>query len=330
MRILVTGSEGSLMQATIPRLLAGGHEVVGVDSFVRHGRQERQRDYAFIEGDLADAAICARAIKSCDGVIQAAARIYGVIGFHKVPADILGYDLTLHHNVLRAALAEGVQRVAYISSSMVYERVPQVPCTESDIVDAPVPITAYGLSKLAGERLCLAFAQQYGLPYTVWRPFNIITGTEAAESELGISHVFADYVERLVIHPVDPLPIIGDGEQIRCFTWIDDVASGIAAHSFSEASQNEVFNLGNPEPVTMKELARRIQTRARQRGLVPPGPDLRFEFRPAPSDDVRVRVPAVHKAAERLGWRPTVTLTESLDRVLAEVAVRISNAAVSA
>jgi nucleoside-diphosphate-sugar epimerase len=316
MRILVTGSEGSLMQAVIPRLLAAGHEVVGVDSFVRYGRIERQRDYAFIEGDLTDADLCKRAMSGCDGVIQAAARIYGVIGFHQVPADILGYDLTLHHNLLRAAIGAGIQRFVYVSSSMVYERVPRVPCRESDVDEAPAPSTAYGLSKFTGERLCRAFQEQYDLPYTIWRPFNIITGSETAAAEPGISHVFADYVQRLVIEPVNPLPIIGDGEQVRCFTWIDDIAAGIAAHSFSDASRNEAFNLGNPEPVTMKALAGRIQDLARQRGLIPAGEPVRFQHLPAPADDVRVRVPDVTKAAERLGWRPAVTLGDSLARVL--------------
>lgn len=315
-RLLVTGSEGSLMQAVIPRLLQAGHDVVGVDSFVRYGRTERDRDYAFIEGDLADPDVCRRALKGCDGIIQAAARIYGVVGFHQVPADILGYDLTLHHNLLRASLDAGLARFVYISSSMVYERVPQVPCREADVDDAPAPSTAYGLSKFTGERLCRAFADQYGLPFTIWRPFNIITGTETAESEPGIAHVFADYVERLVLRPVNPLPIIGDGEQVRCFTWIDDVASGIADHSFGDASRNEAFNLGNPEPVTMRQLAHRIQAVARDLGVLAPGPACDFQSRPAPADDVRVRVPDVTKAAERLGWKPTVTLDDSLRRVL--------------
>jgi nucleoside-diphosphate-sugar epimerase len=316
MRILVTGSEGSLMQAVIPKLLDAGHVVVGVDSFVRHGRIERERDYRFIEGDLTDADLCRKAMAACDGVIQAAARIYGVIGFHQVPADILGYDLGLHHNLLRAAQAKGVSRFVYISSSMVYERVPQVPCAESSVDDAPAPSTAYGLSKFTGERLCRAFAEQYGLACTIWRPFNIITGSESAEAEQGVAHVFADYVERLVKHPIDPLPIIGDGEQVRCFTWIDDVARGIADHSFADASRNEAFNLGNPEAVTMRQLAHRIQATARELGLLPPGPDCRFDSRPAPHDDVRVRVPDVRKAAETLGWRPTVDLNEALRRVL--------------
>ena len=320
MRILVTGSEGSLMQAVIPHLLADGHEVVGVDSFVRYGRIERSRSYTFIEGDLSDPEVSVRAVAGCDGVIQAAARIYGVIGFHKVPADILGYDLTLHHNVLRAALQAGVGHVAYISSSMVYERVAQVPCQESDVDNAPAPSTGYGLSKLTGERLCRAFWEQYHLPYTIWRPFNIITGTETAEAEAGISHVFADFVERIVLNPVQPLPIIGDGAQVRCFTWIDDVARGIAEHTFTPSARNETFNLGNPEPVTMKELAFRIQSLAREQGLLPAGPDLAFTSLPAPADDVRTRVPDVRKAKQLLNWEPTVKLDESLRRVLAALA----------
>jgi nucleoside-diphosphate-sugar epimerase len=182
-----------------------------------------------------------------------------------------------------------------------------------------IPLTDYGLSKLVGERLCKAFKQQYGLDYTIWRPFNIITPYEKAEEESGISHVPADFIHKLVINKQNPMEILGDGEQIRCFTWIDDVASAIAKYSFLNITKCEVFNLGNPEPVTMKELAQKLFEKAKQRGVIETAAKLTFTHRPIYNDDVRIRIPSIEKAQSKLHWNPTVTLDEALDRCVDEV-----------
>lgn len=323
MKILVTGSEGSLMQAVIPHLLAGGHEVVGVDNGFRYGRVARRRDYELVEGDLGDRAFARRVVRGAGGVIQAAARIFGVGGFHRYPADILAHDVTLHQNVLLGALEEGVGKVCYISSSMVYERCTRHPSVEPDALESLVPSTDYGLSKLVGERLSMAFRRQYGLRYAIWRPFNIITPHEVAGVEPGISHVFADFIRHIVVEPKRPLPLIGDGAQVRCFTWIDDVASAIARFTFDARTDDEVFNLGNPEPITMRELAMLIDVEARSMGLVAPdAPTLTFAPGPTYPDDVRVRIPDVKHAARALGWTPTVRVEESVRRCLAALAAR--------
>jgi nucleoside-diphosphate-sugar epimerase len=326
MKILVTGSEGSLMQAVIPHLLRSGHEVIGVDNFFRYGRIERERAYRLIEGDLADEAFVKRIMtKDIEGVIQGAARIFGVSGFHAYPADILGRDVTLHQNILWAAKELGsIRRVVFISSSMVYERCETVPSAEEDVDDMRIPFTDYGLSKLVGERLSRAFQRQFGMDFTVWRPFNIITPFERAEAEPGFSHVFADFIERLIIKQEHPLKVIGDGEQVRCFTWIDDIASAIAKYSFDERTRNETFNLGNPEPTKMKELARMIFEIAQEKGAIPKGRDLTFTHLPTFADDVRIRVPSVKKAEKLLGWTPQVRTRESVIRCVDQAIAAVS------
>jgi UDP-glucose 4-epimerase len=313
MRILVTGSEGSLMQWVIPHLLAHDHEVLGVDNFSRYGEIDRNRQYEFTAADLTDTRAVAEVCEGVDAVIQAAAQIYGVRGFHKFPADILARDVVLHQNLLWQCLEKEISRVVYISSSMVYERATRVPVVESDVEDMQVPHTDYGLSKLMGERLCRAFQKQYGLDFTIWRPFNIITPYEEAEKEQGISHVFADFIRKIVINQQNPMDILGDGEQIRCFTWIDDVARAIGEHSFTEASRNEVFNLGNPERTSMKELAQRIFEKAQLRGVIPKTEMLALNHLPIYDDDVRIRVPDIQKARQQLNWYPSVELDEALD-----------------
>jgi UDP-glucose 4-epimerase len=320
-KVLVTGSEGSLMQWVIPKLIEDGHEVTGVDNFFRYGRNERDRDYEFIEGDLTDESLVKDVLRGKDTVIQAAARIFGVKGFHKYPADILNRDVVLHQHILWHA-REQVQKVVYISSSMVYERCETVPSYEEEVDEQRVPYTDYGLSKLMGERLCRAFKQQYGLYYTIWRPFNIITPLEEGEEEQGIAHVFADFVQRLLMEKRNPLPILGDGEQVRCFTWIDDVASAIAAYLEDPRTSGEAFNLGNPHPVTMKELAQSIFDLGQKRGFEIPGERLEFHHVPIYGDDVRIRIPAIEKARSVLGWEPTVMLDEALEKCLDHVMSR--------
>jgi len=316
MRVLVTGSEGSLMQWTIKHLVEAGHDVVGVDNHARyddyeHTRVVDQDDYEFEKADLTDLDRTTDLLADVDGVINAAAMIYGVKGFHEYPATILSNDLTVHRNVLEAAVEQDVERVAYISSSMVYERT-DPPHYEDDVDDSPVPSTDYGLSKVVGERYSRAFQREHGVDYTIWRPFNVITPYEKAEDEPGMSHVFADFIRKILVEKQNPMEIFGDGEQVRCFTWIDEVAGAIAAQSFADATENEAYNLANAEPVTMKELARRIFAVGKERGIVE-GEDLEFDHVPIYDDDVKKRVPAVEKAQDHFDWDPEMKLDDSLE-----------------
>ena len=242
-------------------------------------------------------------MKRIDGVVQAAALIYGVGGFHKYPADILSKDIVLHQNILWSMIKNNIKKIAYISSSMVYERSNNHPCKEEDAFEAKIPNTDYGLSKLTGERLCIAFAKQFNINYTIWRPFNIITPHEKGEDEQGISHVFADFIKQLIVEKKNPLPIFGDGEQIRCFSWIEDVANVIGKNSFNKITNNKTYNVGNPEPITMKELA----------NLIYQGKDeLKFITTKSFKDDVKIRIPDISKAQKELNFNPTIKVKEAV------------------
>ncbi len=308
------------MQAVIPHLVESGHAVRGIDNFVRYGRIDRIRDYEFIEGDLTDLAFVQRVLNDVDGIIQAAARIYGVGGFHKYPADILSHDLTLHQNVLWTAVRMRIPKVCYISSSMVYERCDRHPSREEDAFESKIPATDYGLCKLVGERLCRAFATQYGLKFVIWRPFNIITPYEKGESEQGISHVFADFIKTIILDRQNPVPIFGDGKQIRCFTWIQDVARTIARWSFDPKTDNQTYNVGNPEPTSMMDLANLIFQEAKSQNLLP-NTERPLSFRTTGqfTDDVVIRIPDVSKATRDLGWKPSIQVREAVRRCVADL-----------
>lgn len=316
MKILVTGSEGSLMQAVIPHLLAIGHEVTGVDNLYRYGKKSSAAgvDYEFIQMDLTDSRATLDLCRGYDIIFLAAAKIYGVGGFNHYCADILSDDIAIQGNIFRSCALHGTaKRIVYISSSMVYETCIQDinhPVTEDMINDCPMPKTEYGVSKLVGERMCQAYAKQYGVEYVIWRPFNIITPHEQSMSEQGFSHVFADFITNVVDKQLNPLPIIGDGSQIRCFTWIEDVAKIIADYSFDNTTANQAYNICNVEPITMRELAEKIFKISGQTGT------LEVETVKDYQHDVLVRVPSIDKLKSLIGEYKFKSVNQSIENCL--------------
>lgn len=316
MKIVVTGSEGSLMQAIIPYLLDQGHTVTGIDNLYRYGRQSSRAgvDYEFVNQDLIDRQAVLALTKGADAVVHGAAKLYGVLGLLNYRADILSDDTAITGNVLHACVQNQIGRMVFMSSSMVYDSCVQdilVPLTETMTDSCPLPKTDYGLGKLVSERMCEAFRQQYGIEYTIWRPFNIVSPHEESMTEIGFSHVLPDFVNNIVIRKLNPLPIIGNGEQIRCFTWIDDVASIIANHSFSAVSRNQVFNVCNVEPTSMKSAARMIYELA-----IGNSDELQFISSKDYEHDVKVRVPSVNKLQTVLGPFEFVNTRKSIEQCL--------------
>lgn len=312
MNVLVTGSEGSLGQMIIPTLQKAGYLVVGVDNLQRHGPIRRDRAYRFIAGDLTDPLVVRNILVAGDFQIafHLAALVYGVVGFHEKPADIFADNILATLNLLKLGTGK-IGKFVYLSSSMVYERCAELPHREIDVDQSVVMSTAYGFSKYVGERAVKSFHDQHGLTYLIWRPFNIITPFEAPE-KTGYSHVFADLVRKIVDERQMPLHIIGDGEQVRCFTSIFDVAYAIAQFSFSTKSDNETFNVANPEPVSIKELAIAIVRIGKEMRLLPEDYFLSLRSQPAYEDDVRRRIPDISKLRETFGWEPRSKIEELL------------------
>ncbi len=316
MKLLVTGSEGSLAQIVIPYLLRDGHEVVGVDNFARYGLIERERKYEFMTGDLGDTAV----VKSIfskhkfDAVFHFAALIYGVVGFHRRPADIIADNNLMTINLLKFG-HENIKRFIYLSSSMVYERSMHWPHKEENTENIAVMSTSYGLSKYIGERVTQSYREQYGVDYVIWRPFNIITPFEAPEEE-GFSHVFADMIDKILVQKQSPVNIFGDGEQIRCFTNIYDVADALSRFSLKEEATNQIFNIGNPEPITIRQLAGKIVEIGRRFKLLTDDYELTFNPQPIYSDDVRKRIPDVSKIKKVFNWKAKIKVDESLNEYI--------------
>jgi len=313
MKLLITGSEGSLAQIVIPRLLEAEHQIIGIDSLTRYGDVERNRNYQFIHADLCETSSIQRIFQEneFDAVFHFAALVYGTIGIHKRPADIIANNSLATINLLKFG-HERIKHFVYLSSSMVYEKSFKWPHQEDDTESTPVMSTSYGLSKYMGERVVRSFEQQYGVKYVIWRPFNIITPFEVPEEE-GYSHVFTDLIEKIIVKKQNPLDILGDGGQIRCFTSIYDVAEVIANYSLKPEAVNQTINIGNPEPVTIKELAESIVKIAKKLGILDSEYELKYNSLPIHATDVKKRVPDVSKMKKEFGWQATIKLDQSIE-----------------
>ena len=316
MKLLLCGSEGTILSQAIPHLLAAGHEVTGIDTCKKWGQRPKRRDYRLYIGDCTDPSVMRSLLHGVEGVIQGVATLYGVVGYHEHAAEILTNDIAAHQTTLRFAADAGVSRVVFLSSSVVYEQSRHEPHREEEVEFAGIPRTDYGISKIVNERISRAYGRQRNLPFTIWRPFNVINPAEEGEESPGYSHVFADLLHRLVVMRQNPLQILGDGRQVRSFLHVREAAEAIARFSFDERTKNEIYNLGRDEPITMKSLATRLYRKAVERGLIPEAGSLAIRSVSVVDTDVKRRIGSFEKMARELNWVSSISLDESLDDCL--------------
>jgi UDP-glucose 4-epimerase len=300
-RVLVTGGAGTIGAAVVRRLLRDGDRDVRV-SDQREAPEWIAASCEVHRGDLRLAGEAGRAISGCTHLIHLAAIVGGIANFHKVPHTLLEVNTGLYNSVFHAALEERVERLLYVSSSMVFERATVFPTPEEHVRDCPAPWSAYGFSKLAGEVYCRALHDEHGLPYTICRPFNAYGPGELPDAEPGIAHAVPDLI-RKALAGQRPLEIFGSGEQTRTLTHVDDIADGIVTALAHPAAVNEDFNISASDERTIAEIARVVWEAC---GRDPS----EFELRHLPSFEVDVqrRWPSVEKAERELGWRAQIEL----------------------
>ena len=308
-RVLVTGGAGTIGQALVRRLISDPDWEVRVAD--QRTPPTWMREACEVEvGDLRDQHVADRALAGATHVVHLAAIVGGIGNFHKLPHTLLEVNTALYNAVFRAALTADVARLVYVSSSMVFERATLFPTPEEHVHEVPVPRSAYGFSKLAGEVYCRALADEHGLRYSIVRPFNAYGPGEMPEDEPGIAHAVPDLI-RKVLAGQRPLQIFGSGEQTRTLTYVDDIAEGIAVALAHPAAEGEDFNISASDEMTIAEIARVIWVAC---GEDPAAFELEhlgtFEV------DVQRRWPAVEKARELIGWEAEVSVEEGIRRTV--------------
>ena len=326
--VLVSGSAGFIGGYVVEELLQRDYEVIGVDNYSKYGRVTKSYDahpsYHFVEGDCRDSALLARVLEGADHLVAGAAMIGGISYFHAYAYDLLATNERIMAASVDAALEAHrrghLRKVTYMSSSMVFESTDRWPSVEGDERRVPPPLSSYGFQKLAVEYYARAAWDQYHLPYTIVRPFNCVGAGESralgdvevpsGNVELAMSHVVPDLVQK-VMKGQDPLHILGDGSQVRHYTYGGDLARGIVTAMEHEAAMNQDFNLSTATSTTVLELAQLIWQKIR-------GPEEPFRYVSDPpfEHDVAKRVPSVEKARSVLGFEATTTLGEMLDEVI--------------
>jgi UDP-glucose 4-epimerase len=327
-KVLVTGSAGFIGGYLVEELLARGCRVVGVDNFSKYGKVAKSYDghpdYDLVEGDVRDAGLLTRLLSDCDHFVAGAAMIGGISYFHTYAYDLLATNERIIASSCDAAIdahrSGRLKKVTYISSSMVFESTDSWPSYEGQEREVPPPRSSYGFQKLAVEYFARAARDQYRLPYTIVRPFNCVgigesraLGDEKIPSgnvTLAMSHVVPDLVQK-VIKGQDPLHLLGDGHQVRHYTYGGDLARGIADTLDHPGALGEDFNLSTAESTTVLELAELIWAKIKG-----PGVPLRVVHDDPFTHDVQRRVPSTEKAKRVLGFEATTSLTAMLDEVI--------------
>ncbi|MFG3579573.1 NAD-dependent epimerase/dehydratase family protein [Micromonospora chersina] len=327
-KVLVTGSAGFIGGYLVQELLGRGHEVVGIDNFSKYGPVTHSYDdhprFRFVEGDARDVDLLTTLLDGCDHLVAGAAMIGGISYFHAYAYDLLATNERIMAATCDAAIRAHrngrLAKVTYLSSSMVFESTEHWPSREGDERRIPPPLSSYGFQKLAVEYYARAAWEQYRLPYTIVRPFNCVGVGEgralgqvevlSGNVKLAMSHVVPDLVQKIV-KGQDPLHILGEGGQVRHYTYGGDLARGIATAIEHPAAHNEDFNLSTAESTSVLELAELIW-----RKIKGPGVPFRHVSDEPFQYDVQKRVPDVTKAREVLGFTATTSLDAMLDEVI--------------
>jgi UDP-glucose 4-epimerase len=337
-KILVTGSAGFICGYLVEELLHQGHEVVGVDNFSKYGPVEKSYSnhpqYHFHQGDVKDPHLLKGLLEDCDQMVAAASMIGGITYFHELAYDLLAENERITAAAFDAAIwafKNGkLKKINILSSSMVYESASVFPTPEGEQLRCPPPLSTYGFQKLACEYFAKGAFEQYKLPYTIIRPFNCVGIGESkavkgkavysGNIQLAMSHVVPDLVQK-VLKGQDPLHILGNGQQIRHYTYGGDLARGIRLCMESEKALNEDFNISTARSATVLELAEMIWKK------IHPKEPFRFVCDNPYPHDVQKRVPDTQKAKRVLGFEASTDISKVLDEIIPWVKSQIERGA---
>ena len=295
MKALVTGGAGFIGSNIVGQLVADGHEVVVLDNLMSGYRGNLQPfpDVRFLEGDVRDEGAVKEAIAGCEVVFHQAASVGNKRSIDH-PLTDAGINVMGTLTVLEACRAAGVRKIVAASSAGIFGELVTMPIREDHPVE---PDSPYGCTKLAEEKLCLAYAKLYDLEAVCLRYFNVYGPNQRFDAYGNVIPIFVFQALR-----GETLTIFGDGEQTRDFINVRDVVQAnlkaAAARGVSGA-----FNMGSAGRITINGLARMI----RDAGL-----PCAWTHGPERPGDVRHSLADVTAAREAFGFEPSVGMAEGL------------------
>jgi nucleoside-diphosphate-sugar epimerase len=300
---LVTGGAGFIGSHIAEELLRRGERVRVADSFITGKRENLAHlpNVELVEGDLADFAVAQRAVVGIDYVLHQAA-IPSVPRSVQDPITSNRANIDASVNVLVAARDAGVKRVVYAGSSSAYGNTPTLPKVETM---ATAPLSPYALQKLVAEQYCQMFTQLYGLETVTIRYFNVFGPRQDPSSPY--SGVISLFIGALIDGRAPT--IYGDGGQTRDFTYVANVVDGVLRACAAPDASGEVINVATGGRISLNELFRALQDLT--------GAGVKPVYAETRAGDVRDSQADIDKARRLLGYEPTVTLEEGLEKTVA-------------
>lgn len=293
MKIMVTGGNGFIGHTLVRHLLNEGNEVKVIDiKPIKFAHPKLEFVKKSVLEDIR------WEMRDCDMVYHLAAEL-GVVNSDKKPLGTLAVNIDGTVNVFRCALGTNVKKIVYTSSSEVYGEAREIPLKE----DSPKsPVSIYGVSKLTAEMYARGYMQEYGMDINPVRLFNVYGPGQ------GFEWVMPIFIQKVLN---DEAPVVfGDGTQVRCFTYIADVVSGIEMVR-KKGAKGEPYNIANTDQITMKELAElviKISGKKLKPKIVGFGKETRIKER-----EIMKRVPSIEKL-KSLGWKPQVNIDEGIKK----------------
>ena len=292
---LITGGGGFIGSNLAALLLAEGHTVTVLDNFLSGYRSNVvPLDVRLVEGDVRDPAAVAEAMTGADVVFHLAASVGNKRSIEQ-PVDDSDINVLGTIRVLERARELGVRKLVFSSSAGIFGELKELPIREDHPLD---PDSPYGVSKLAAEKMCLAYAKLYGIEAICLRYFNVYGPNQRYDAYGNVIPIFA----HLLVHG-ETLTVYDDGEQTRDFVNVRDVARANLLASQAVGVSGAV-NVASGTSVTINELVRKMGSVA--------GVEPRVQHAPPRPGDVRHSLADVSAARAAFGYAPEVGLHEGL------------------
>lgn len=300
-KILVTGCAGFIPSFVVQKLLELGAKVVGIDNLFTGSMENMQefqsnKNFKFLKGDVLDKNLLESVIKDCDYVYHGAIRGIGISAAD--PTQELDVNTKSTLLILELLRKYNISRFVYPSSASVYGNTKKMPESENDIT---LPLSPYGVSKLAAEKYCMVYHHMFKIPVVALRYFNTYGPRQRKDSTYG--GVVSIFINSALADK--SLKIYGDGKQTRDFTYINDTVDATIAAFTARDIDGQIINIAAGQEYSVNELAEKIRNIS--------GKNLKIEHIVKRSvDNIDRRYADISRARQLLNFKPSTMLDNGL------------------